>query len=342
MYDRGKIENIYGVVGMNQPYDPAYAILDAENQLSRSGLKVDKVSAFAKVAYLKETQDYVGISNDDFNEDLKRIQINSIIDVIDDVYREPDILESQPLFSDSPDIFEMEKLEGKFVGYEILLREKSNVALQINNAWLYFAETGSINLLLFNQFKQESLFDQVIGVTANDLKEQALGWTIYLSGSLMAGRYYLGYLTDGAPAFKDGFRCANDFCNISICEGSVDKTTETTIDPELWEGEGLDYGLNFDFSVKKDISDSIVRNELTIAKAVALKMTMKFIEVYIASMQSNTQQRIISNVAKMRFELHGNKEHGVPGLEQKYTAEVKKVRQSFTCYGDAIHVNSEV
>jgi len=55
-----------GIVGFKQPYNPEYAIVNAENQLSSSGYFVTD-NPYAKIEYIKDNQDYLGIADDEFN-----------------------------------------------------------------------------------------------------------------------------------------------------------------------------------------------------------------------------------------------------------------------------------
>ena len=66
MFSVTKMAGLYGAVGVRQPFNAAYAIIDAANQVSRSGLFVTD-NPICKVEFLKDSQDYNDITDADFN-----------------------------------------------------------------------------------------------------------------------------------------------------------------------------------------------------------------------------------------------------------------------------------
>ena len=67
MIQVSKIQNaLLGIVGFNQPYNPSYAIVDADNLLSESGYFVTD-NPYAKIEYIKDNQDFLKITDTDFN-----------------------------------------------------------------------------------------------------------------------------------------------------------------------------------------------------------------------------------------------------------------------------------
>ena len=81
MFNANKIKtNLYGVVGFRQPFNPTYAILDADNSSSASDQWVSE-NPHCKVEFFYDTQDYSSLSDAEFNEALKNLQEEEIVNV---------------------------------------------------------------------------------------------------------------------------------------------------------------------------------------------------------------------------------------------------------------------
>ena len=59
--------DFFGIVGLRQPYNPDYDILEAALIASSSGMYFDQFSSYVTVENIKETQPYVDITDDNFN-----------------------------------------------------------------------------------------------------------------------------------------------------------------------------------------------------------------------------------------------------------------------------------
>jgi hypothetical protein len=154
MFDVAKIKAKVGIVGINQPTDPTYAILDASNSASSSGIFVDDLSPFVKVQFLKDTNDDIGASSAQFNAFLKRVQEQSMIEAINDTFNDGDVLQSKAEFTDDVEITQEVVNSGDFVGRRIIFEPIANKALFINKCWLNFNGAGNVKLLLFSQFRK--------------------------------------------------------------------------------------------------------------------------------------------------------------------------------------------
>ena len=77
-YDVTKIETKFsGLVGLRQPDDPNFFVINPTNLASSSGLFVND-NPFAKLDLLNDTQDYDSIDEIQFNTKLTRVMNNSI------------------------------------------------------------------------------------------------------------------------------------------------------------------------------------------------------------------------------------------------------------------------
>ena len=195
MFDKKVVDTLYGIVGLEQPFNPAYAILDSDNLTSRSGYKANGGgNPYVKVQHIKECQDYVGISDEDFNTLLKRIQSSSIAEVCNAVYSNTDFLERNLVYQYPLNKVNTTTLENGFVGDKITLSRKNNIAFEIKRVVLDFEGTGDITLQLYSSQQQEPLFSQTITITSTT-QVQELNWVVNNVDSYK-GEYYLGYVTN--------------------------------------------------------------------------------------------------------------------------------------------------
>src|SRR6056297_1894111 len=98
MFNKTKVtDKLFGLVGLENPTDPDYSVLDTENLETRSGRTATE-NPYCKIKYLKESQDDYNISDIDFNKYLKKLQKKSIADVVDRVLTEPAYIDRQLLY----------------------------------------------------------------------------------------------------------------------------------------------------------------------------------------------------------------------------------------------------
>lgn len=345
MINVAKIKTLAGIVGLNQPSDPAYAILDVANAASSSGIFVDDLSPFVKVQFLKDTQDYAEASNSQFNAFLKRVQEQAIIEAANDVFNEPDIIESKPEFSCDAEIKLEVSNDGDFVGRQIIFEPIANSALVINKAWLNYNGAGTIKLLLFSQYRKSPVLTKSVTLTDTGINEVALNWVIPFSDIVLGGRWYIGYLTNGLAIEAINMnREPNNLKGFCIDSGRVrGHLTETIFEPVAFSTEPNEFGLNFDFSVKKDVTASVVNNINSLAMAIGYKMAIKCIEVYKSSARSNLSQRITDEMIRdLIFEIEGNPEMKILGLFGKYRNEISEVKKSLSHTGYSINLGCKL
>ena len=345
MFNKTKIKALYGIVGINQPIDPDYAILDAYNSVSSSNIFIDDLSPFVKVSYLKETQDFENLSVAQFNAFLKRVQEQSIVETVNDIFNEPDVIESKPEFTNDVEISYEVDNNGDFVGRQIIFETMKDKALSINKCWLNFNGSGTVKLLLFSQYRKTPVQTKSVVITDTGINEVVLNWVIPYSDIVLGGRWYIGYINDGYSIKAINLnRSQNCLEGIDITSGKViGKTTETIFEPNEFISDSNEFGLNFDFSVKKDVTASVVNNSDSMAMAVGYKMAIKCIEIYKASRRSNGEQRLTDDkIRDLIFEIEGNPELRIFGLYGKYKAEVSKVKKSLTNNGYSINIGCKL
>jgi len=299
MFNASKIKtNLYGVVGFRQPFNPTYAILDANNSTSSSDQWVSE-NPHCKIEHLYDTQDYSGLSDAEFNVVIKNLQEDAIVSVCSRVFNKPDYIDRQVLYKNAQNKINTETLPDGFVCFKIAVSNKKNVAFRIERVLLDFEGTGDIELLLFNTSQSTPINSKVITITSTNQSE-VLNWAVDNSGDTYKGEYYLGYLTSYAgigtlKPFKRDYENSDLMSYVS--ELYIDKyyfsghATNTL--PNLDNEDGMDQaiGVNPDITVYDDYTDLIIQNKFLFATAIKLAVQVKCIEIYLASLRSNLNER---------------------------------------------------
>jgi len=328
------ISRLYGVVGSRQPLNPDYSILDADNQISRSGYYVTDIPN-AKIEYLKDTQDYKDASDAEFNEFLKQIQEEAIVNTCNEVFMENDYLDRQVLYRFPNNKVTLETLPDGFVGFKIEVESSKNIAFEISRVILDFDGTGDIELLLYDSGQKAPLFTEVVTINT-DNQEVILNWVVDNTGSTYKGEYYLGYVSTGITVtpYKREYENANiqsQITSLYIERTQVPNFTggdifdlESTSQKDVWSG------LNPDITVYEDFTDLAFQNERILARAIQMNMAISFIETYLNSLRSNNNQRRSTKQAELVIQLEGQDEDGyakVSGLKTRLLGQLAMVKK---------------
>lgn len=322
--------NLYGLVGLRQPFNPAYAILDTENQDSRSGYYVND-NSFVKLELLKASQDYKDISDEDFNLYLKRMQQASIVNVCQRVFNRFDFLDRNLLYTNAQNKVNQETLIDGFVGYKIQVSSDQNIAFEIKRVLLDFATTGDFTLCLFNTSSLTPLFTEDITVT-DTTQEVVLNWKVDNSSITYKGDYYLGYIkTDTTPIpYKRDYNNADImscFSHLLINKYQVKGwSTNELFDLDDEESMSENIGVNPDITTYEDYTDLIIQNEMLFARAIELDMTIRILREYINSLRSNGNERKANEITlRVLAEIEGQTGDGlltITGLRSLFNGEI--------------------
>jgi hypothetical protein len=350
MFDKAKvITGLYGLVGLRQPTSTAYAILDAPNYGSRSGY-YSTDNPFCKAEFLIDGIDDSAASDAQINTYIKQLQESSITEVCNQIFSDSDYIDRNFLYKNTFNLVATETVTAGFVGYQIIVSSKKNVAFEIPRILLNFNNAGIVKLQLFQSNVPDALFEKTIAFSSDNHIED-LGWVIDNTADSYKGSYYLGYftsnLTKARPVshvpmpfpYKRDYQ--NSIVKSEISELQIDNvfipyiTTE-----EIWDlstnqlGNDNCFGLNPDITVFYDFTDLILRNEKIFSKAVDLSFQIKIINSYISSLRSNKNQRISADlVEKAMIELNGlvtsnsvlNKIGLIPSLRNEIVAVKKQI-----------------
>lgn len=328
-------EALLGIVGFRQPYNPKYAIIDEDNEASTSGYFVND-NPYAKVEFIKDNQDYLEISDEDFNQQLKDMQKASISSVCNQVFSDFDFIDRNLLFKNASNKAATEEIPLGFVGYKIEVSDDKNMAFCINRIIADFAGTGFIKMLMWNTAKRTAIFTKEVEIES-DHQEIVLNWELDNSDSTYKGDYYIGYIADNLDVepFKREFNNANvmtKFKNLCIEKVLVvGHTSESLFDLNEVAGLSQDIGLNLDITVYEDFTDLVINNRNLFAKAVNTHMVIQCMQLYISTLRSNRNQMLSEQLyEKVIAELEGTAPESVirvKGMKPQLIGEITSIRK---------------
>jgi hypothetical protein len=331
--NRTKVVNdIFGIVGVEQPLDPDFPIIDAANLTSESGYIANQIP-LSKLQYLIDTQDYKDIDTTQFNTLVTNTQKQSIAAVVSSVFNKPEFRERQMLYKYTQNKVNVETLPVGFVGYRVRVTKENNVALNIPRVLLDFQGTGSIEIILWDSAKLAAIETKVIAITT-DHQEEELNWVLDNTEGTFKSEYWIGYNTTGLTVqpFKRDYENSNIktcYKDLIIEDRQVAGHTGTTLfDLTQTQGNSLSTGLNFDFMIYDDYTDWAISSKLIFAKAIYLDFAIKIMSSYLGSLRSNRSERKASNIAEMILNaIHGDVETGKGGMKNSLLGELSRLRK---------------
>jgi len=319
MFNVDKIKALYGVVGFRQPFNPEFAILDAANQISRSGLFITD-NPFVKIEYILANVDYKGLTDADFNTILKNMQEESISNVCSRVFTGADYIDRQVLYPYAQNKVNTETLPQGLITHKIGVSIDKNIAFEITRILLDFEGAGDIELMLFNTADEDPIFTKTITITSTH-QEEILNWKVDNSGATYKGEYYLGYRTNAAgigtlKPYKRDYEQSNVTSSITYLNIQKQMFVGHATDklPDLRTEESYDEasGLNPDITVYEDFTDLIKQNEMLFARAINLDLQISCLGQYQASSRSNKDQRNSDRVSiRVTQEIEGQSGDGL-------------------------------
>ncbi len=337
-----------GLIGVRQPVNPEYQIIDAANQASRSGYYLND-NPFVKVEFIKDSQDYVGSSDVDFNIFIRNKISTSIINVGNAIFNEQDYIDRQLIYKNALNKFSQTDPSGVntytlpagFNCYWFQISKEKNIAFKIERVFLEFDGSGDITLLLFNTADLKTpLKTKTISVTS-PCQEVLLDWVCDNTGNGYKGDYYLGYFSDGMT-IKPYRREYRDGTVMSIidkvdyeraCFGSF---TDLSKPFDLLGRTVYNYynGVNPDITVYEDFTDMMIQNEKLFARAIQLDCQINMLTEVIASVRSNRNERISNQqIANMMAQIEGETGDGnakVKGLRPQFYGAISAIKKEFS------------
>jgi len=213
----------------------------------------------------------------------------------------------------------------RFVGFEINLKRANNVKAVLNYIGLQFTQSQTFTVYLFHSSQKTAVgtwsvtnasaysFDWVTA-TSPTTGTNELHYVNYSGNIDSGGVYYLGYFEDdiSGTAIEKDFDCNTrakwskwaQIRPIEVASGSLDGTNIFDID--AIGHSDTNYGLNFSFSVKSDITEMMVNNKSLFVDALGLQFANDMIQevIFNSSSRINALQDTATRNAVM-YEWNG-------------------------------------
>ena len=343
-----------GLVGFRNPYNPDYAIIDHANQSSRSGLYITD-NPFVKIESIKDTQDYQGIIDADFNDYLRNKVATSIVNVGNAVFSQPDYIDRQLLYkyaankfsqTTTPDLspsglnVNAYNIPDGFNCYWFLVSQNKNIAFKIERVLLEFNGTGNITLYLYNTADVTTpLQTKTVNITS-PFQEVLLDWVCDNTGIGYKGDYYLGYFKSecdpSLQPFKRLYRAGMVLSTIdqmTVYRYNFQKFSDPTKAFDLvgFTPYNLYNGINPDITVYEDFTDLMVQNEKLFARAIQLDCQISLLSESIASIRSNRNERMSQGyAAQIMAQIEGETGESnvkVKGLRPQFYGAIASIRK---------------
>jgi len=333
-----EIDALLGLVGLRQSTITKYAILDAGNMASSSGLFINDVSGLMTTKNIKECHEDPAISDANFNIFLKDRMKSSFLSLAKSIFSNDDLIENKVLFDYENDFNKLLTNATDFVGYEIDVAKTKDINVVLNKLVLTFDGIEDVKILLFHSSTNAFKDSETITTVADTDTHTTLNWDLPNANSVNGGRYYIGYLRSGldAKAYNRDYENANveNYFNcLGIRAIQVDDWDAET----LFDVNDIDYvsetwGMNFDISSLLDYTSIIIENKDRFARALQLQVAADLLNFIATSTRSNRDERIIK--AEALFDLNGNRTNvDLPqsiGVLNQLKAEVSVIKRMFS------------
>lgn len=341
MYQPEVIQELAGRLGWREPVEEEYQnILDAANKTSRSGRYFGAFHAVVTVANMKDVVNpQPHLANDAFNTFLADYQKDCIGSVLDAVFSKGEIIEQQMVYERDDERPQLLPNTGQFVGFEIQVANRTNIAVRLNAISLFFNGNATFNIYLYNHLQKSPIATiPVITVADNEvivpLSDIILG---AITKTNKSRTFFIGYFQDDLqaqgvqaydfPRLKRIASCYSaDGFEAPVADGDFDRYNPGRT--------GRTYGINIEMSGCRDYTEVIRQHQQAFDQAIGLQMAARVTEFIINGLRSNATQRI-SNEAAQRLYNDLNLDMSTPelpyssGLKNQLRREIIRLYNNF-------------
>jgi hypothetical protein len=327
-------QELNGLVGFRQPANPKFAILDEDNQVSKSGLYVTD-NPYAKIEYLKANVDYERATNTQLNLILKRMLETSATNICSQVFNDDDFVDRNHLYSATQNKTEELVLPIGFIGYRINVDEGKNIAVRINRAIFELTQPGTLDLLIFNSNIKDAI--KTIPITFAEFYHSETIDVLLNDLGYYKGSFFIGFMNDGTiNTYKKNYYDAINKNNLKYLTIS-NRIVENHVGVQLFNldnaEEFSDYcGFNLDITIVDDYTDFIVTNKYLFARAIYLDAIISCLNIYAATLRSNGDERSATDLyGRIMLEIEGTRPDdsviSVRGLRPQIIYEISQIRE---------------
>ena len=334
--DRIKSE-MFGGVGWRQSTLSGSPVIDTDNLVSKSGLIFQEATFFVTTQNISDTQEDKSLDDDGFNELLKQMQESVILESCQKVEQnQTDFIQSNNIYPYEKSFKNTLDPSNRFVGFQVENIKNTNLLNKIPWVELSFDLEVTFNVYLFNSNLPASpIKTQSITTVANESVIVNLDdWNLADDETHKGGAFYWGYFEDDlgvAKAIARDFELANlgvttnynYILPVSMTHDTnvIDITSVTTLSDTS--------GLNFGIETYNDWTEKFIRNKAQFYQVIQYQMAEKVFNLILSSVRSNSIERITKDMlSHMAFEMYGDRERGITGIEGKLKRSVDNLRKA--------------
>lgn len=342
MYDIPTIKtNLAGVVGWRQPLVNAFAIIDAANLASSSGLVYQSVHSLVTVENLKAALPE-SFDAADFNTHILDMQKDAIAKVVQNVFqkKKPDtksLLDKMRLYDNAnvKDDF-IENVPNRWVGYKIDLKKNNNLKVVIDALGSEFdgVKVG-VNIDLFHSSQKAPVVTFSLDTIAGDSKFDDLADFVMDYLTFIGGTYYIGYQQNDLGAVRAINRTfdVSESPNVPKHFDIEAIRVDDYAGPNLFDIDDIElssetHGLNFEFTTTADITNLISDQKQVFANLIMMQMAIDVIQTMLNSTRTNAIKQESRSLALM--ELKGTDENRKIGLEWRLERACEEAEFDFS------------
>jgi len=301
---------------------------------TNSGRYFQDFHTLVTVDNIKATMELKGANDAQLITYLGELRNAAILRMLNGVFTRQD-LEQVKLFTREGKFDRVVANTGLFVGYEIEVAERADVAVQIDALHLYLDGAKTFNVYLFKDGKITPLQSISVTTVANEITEVIPSSEIVLS----RGKYFIGYFQNDLGSVKayreevDDWACTRAFS--AECMESA-STGATTFNREQISYPSVPYGLNIEISSFTDHTAQAKRKAGMFDELIGLTMSYMVIEQIVYAVRSNATERFLKDqlsVLGIKFDLDGaapiTGSPQIMGLKQRIERETESVKKAF-------------
>jgi hypothetical protein len=328
---------LFGGVGFRQPFEPAYQIVDSDNNQSDSGLYFQDANDFVTIQNIKDCQNYKDIEDDDFNDYLEILQKDAILKVCQKVTaNESNLIQDVNLYPYEKSFTNTLDPASRFVVFQIEPTKRTDIINKIKWIEICLDSVRTFNIYLYNSNKPGSpIKTQPVTTVANQATiVNITDWFIADDTTHKGGNFYWGYFEDdlaGAKAIKKDYELSDYRIDTQYyCIKPVTMNySGTTIDVESVTEQTDTFGLNFGMSTYNDYTELLISNQSSLWQCIQYQMAERVLRLIVTSIRSNITERLNKeHVGNINFYLYGDREQGIEGIEGMLKRSIKDLKRT--------------
>lgn len=306
------------------------------------------------------------------NDWIQNKQYASINKLCNQLFTSKKINESAKTFLDSVQVVDGAGRQAdtvtaasRFVGFEINLKRANNIKAVLNYIGLQFTQSQTFTVYLFHSSQKKAVgtwsvtnasatsFDWV-AATSPTTGTNELHYVNYSNNIDSGGKYYIGYFEadiSGSAIEKD-YDCDTrykwsqwaEIRPIAIASGALDGTNIFDID-EIGYSDS-NFGLNFSFSIRSDITEMIVNQKSLFVDALGYQFASDMLQEMIFN--SSSRINALQDTAKRNavlYEWNGQDNHDsivsrLNRAKEALSFDLSKISQVVASNGPRIRIGN--